>query len=263
MRDIKPRKLHLTFLLTAVFMLCASFAGAEDLIWPDEAYVPSYQTQKAAIPEVESVEACMEKYGENDWRTWRAQYFENRLAMPDDGVRYEHSSFKAAQDKGMLCNIWTGTPFPIYGMSGEASRLILYPLTGSTTQQFQSAALHIGESADMHNQYASETIIAVWHGQGEVYLHDSWVPVTAGDLCYVPVGSPMAWRVPKSSPKDMVLLIVTAPCPFKEYIKSGLMVPDKSETAKEHGWAHVWKWADPGLTGLLGNPDYYRYPYQR
>jgi quercetin dioxygenase-like cupin family protein len=263
MRPIKSKNVYLIFLLTAVFTLSAVYASAGDLIWPDPAYVSNPNQKRAAIPEVEKVSICMKKYGKNDWRTWRAQYFENRLALPDDGYRYEHTNFQAALDRGMNCNIWTGTPFPIYGMSGESSRLILYPLTGSESQQFQSAALHIGESCDKHSQYHSETIIAVWHGQGELFIHDQWIPVTAGDLGYVPVGCPMAWRVPKNSPKDMVLFIITAPCPFNEYIKTGMMKPVTDKAAKEREWMHVWKWVDPAATGLLGHPDFVRYPHQR
>ncbi|RLB03082.1 MAG: hypothetical protein DRG83_07565 [Deltaproteobacteria bacterium] len=243
--------------------MSATLTALENIIWPDPSRVPNWDLRGPAIPTVESVSVCMEKYGPNDWRTWRAQYFENRLELPDDPYRYENSNFQEARDRGLLANLWTGTPFPVYGMSGESSRLILYPLTGSFQQQVQSAALHRGESADIHSQYHSETIIVVWYGQGEVYLYDSWVPVTADDLVYVPVGCPMAWRVPESSPMDMVLFIVTAPVPFDEYIKTNLVVLDKSETAEKLQWNAVWKWADPGVTGLLGNPDYYRYPYQR
>lgn len=263
MRKINYANYIIVFLLTAVFTITASFVEAEDLIWPDPVYVSNWKQKRAAIPEVESVATCMKKYGENDWRTWRAQYFENRLALPDDAYRYEHTNFNDAEDRGMLCNIWTGTPFPIYGMDGESSRLILYPLTGAYSQQFSSAALHIGETADMHSHYHSESILVVWHGQGEVYIYDSWVPVTAGDLVYVPVGCPMAWRVPESSPKDMVLFIATAASPFHEYIKTGMMSPDKGQAGKDREWMHMWKWNDPAATGLLGNPDYYRYPHQR
>lgn len=253
------------FLLTALLVFVAYSANAKDsdYIWPNPAFVTNAHMNSPGIPKVESVKVCMKKYGPNDWRTWRAQYFENRLALPDDPYRYEHTSFHDAFDRGMLCNIWTGTPVPMWGMDGESHRLILYPLTGSESQQFSSAAIHKGEGCDIHSHYAGEDIVVVWHGQGEIYLFDSWIPVTAGDLAYVPEGCPVAWRVPADGEKDMVLFIIDAPCPMSEYIKGGLLMPDKSENAKKAGWEMVWKWKNPSLTGLIGNPDYIRYPGQR
>ncbi|MFB3915881.1 MAG: hypothetical protein ACE14M_04090 [Terriglobales bacterium] len=240
----------------------ATATAEAQYIWPNPRFVsmPTSTFYSPAFPKVESVAACLKKYGPNDWRTWRAQYFENRMGLADEPYRYEHTSFKAALDRGMLCNLWTGTPFPIYGMDAESSRLILYPLTGSDSQQWQSAALHVGQSCEIHSQYASETIMLVWHGSGELYIHDHWIPVTACDIGYAPVGCPIAWRVPEGNKEDMVLAIITAPCPFQEYLKTGLIVKDTSEEGKQRGWENVWKWADPAVTGLLGHPAYCPYP---
>lgn len=272
---MKKRKAQYSFtivlaviIVVAIRSVPAGHAGAEDekarlseYIWPKPDSTSAAGTDNPALPKVEKVDTCLKKYGVHDWRTWRAQYFENRLRIPEDPYRYERTSFEAAADRGMMCNIWTGTPFPIYGMNGESSRLILYPLTGSKEAQVQTVALHRGESCDIHNQYASETLIVVWYGSGELYLFDHWIPVTGEDIGYAPVGCPMAWRCPKDNPEDMVLFIVTSPPPFAEYVKTGLMVKRESQEGKKGGWPQVlWKWANPALAGLLGQPEHHNYP---
>src|SRR3990172_3337196 len=68
-------------------------------IWPNPNFV-SWDLDHPSLPKVESVAACMQKYGPDDWRTWRAQYFEKRLTLPDDPYRIEHSSFADIINRG-------------------------------------------------------------------------------------------------------------------------------------------------------------------
>ena len=103
----------------------------------------------------------------------------------------------------------------------------------------------------------------VWHGSGELFIYDHWIPVTSGDVGYAPVGCPIAWRCPTNNHEDMVVLVVTSPCPFSEYVKTGLMVKDESDEGTARDWSYVWKWSQPANAGLLGHPGYYVYPGQR
>jgi len=232
-------------------------------IWPDKHYVTNAHIENPAIPKVESLAATKAKYGENDWRTWRAQYFENRLALADDGYRYEHTSYNEAKFRGMMCNIWTGTPYPVHGLTGEQSKNIIYPLTGDITQQFSSAMLHKGEGCQIHSYMHSEVICLVWHGCGEYYLYDQWIPVTADDIMYVPVGCPFAYRCPADSEKDMVVFLITSPPPLSEYIMHGFVEKDEGEIAKKLDWGVNWRFTNPGNAGLVGHPEYINTPVKR
>lgn len=222
-------------------------------IWPNPNFV-SWDLDHPALPKVESVAACMQKYGPDDWRTWRAQYFEKRLTLPDDPYRIEHSSFADIINRGAECNVWTGYHVGMFGMKPENFVLTMWPGVGCRSQTAGSAFLHPGESSTIWSSFSSETLIRVHRGSGEFYLADHWIPVTRGDMLYAPPNCPHGFRVPAGNKEDMVAIIYITPPAIGDYISAGMLVPDVSEAAKKAGLAAVWHWKHPEEFGPFGTP---------
>lgn len=225
------------------------------LIWPTPNFV-SIRLDHPALPRVESVADCVAKFGPNDWRTWRAQYFEKRLTLPDDPYRMEHSSFQGIASRGVITNIWTGYHISMHGIKAESFILNVWPGVGMRSGAVYSAFLHPGETSEIWSSFNSETIMRVHKGSGEFYLADHWIPVIRSDNLFAPANCPVGFRCPKGNKEDMVVVIYEAPPSTSAYERSGILVVDKSEAAKAAGWLKAWKWARPEEFGPLGEPAY-------
>ena len=272
-RLLKLSRSCMLFIVMA-FVFCASFSCAfaekkgsvldqKDLIWPveDRCDIPF---ESDAIPKVISKKAALEKWGPNDWRTWRSDYFERRLALKDHPYRSEHSTFEEVKKRGAVFNVYTGAQAALYGMEDpwEEFRCLIWPGVGMErigeqcgyANQDGIAAVHC------HSPMTSE-VITMFRGEGEGYIGDHWFAMAeGGDFLYtrktVPHGMRSAGMSERTTyRKGWVGTGFATPAQWELYNKFKQVAPLEGE---EHLYGfHGW---ENGGFGLLGSPSYINIP---
>jgi mannose-6-phosphate isomerase-like protein (cupin superfamily) len=234
----------------------------DDFIWPVKGRCDIPFSSKA-IPKVESLATCSKKYGPNDWRTWRAEYFEKRLAAKDDPYRQEHSTFADVKRRGCVFNVWTGAEGQLYGMPPDSFRCLAWPGVGVERIGEQcgygnrdaTAAVHV------HSPMTNE-VITMFRGEGEGFISDHWFPMAeGGDFLYVPPNVPHGMRSGggvTEYKKGWVGTGFAAPAQWELYTMFKQLAVDETPEAQASGWKQVYKFSnyEGGNYGLLGDPSY-------
>jgi quercetin dioxygenase-like cupin family protein len=86
---------------------------------------------------------------------------------------------------GALFNVFMGAPFTGIGVP---MRLILWPGAGSRTAGFNLAAPESGTADELHTHPVSDECLAMWRGDGEFFIGETWLPAKANDVALAPCG---------------------------------------------------------------------------
>ncbi len=163
------------------------------------------------------------------------------MGIPDD-YREWNRSHDQIRHSGAMGNLNRGIEISTHGIG---ARLIAWPGNGFQTESVHVLTIPSGtESHLWRYDMAEEAILCLW-GEGEVYLHDAWVPMAPGDLLFAPAGTRRGLRNATSSRNDFVLVAQTCPPQFDLYEDGGyydrdegVMRYDAIEAAKkESRWA--------------------------
>lgn len=238
--------------------------NSSEFIWPVPERV-SINLKSTAIPQVESVATCIKKYGPDYILTWRARYFEERLRLPDDPYRSEHSSFEDVRRRGAIFNIWTGADTYLPGLPRGAFQSIVWPGVGATRIGQQrgivfSSAKGVGVA---HSHFASDEALFCLFQTQETYLCNHWIATNEDDIIfappYVPHGFAVAGTTLKIQNGGGFVCTGYASPPQQEVYGDLLLGINQSPEAKAKDWNEVWmylNWENDGY-GLKGKPLFY------
>ncbi|ADB52343.1 cupin domain-containing protein [Conexibacter woesei] len=134
--------------------------------------------------------------------------------MPDPRNR-THDEIRR---RGGVGNLNEGIEIPLHGL---ATRLIAWPGNGFQTESVHVVTHRPGEESDRYTYATGEEAAVCLHGRGEVWLHDRWVAMAAGDLAFWPQGVAHATRNAPGSERDFVLVTQLTPPPFHLYEPAG------------------------------------------
>lgn len=164
------------------------------------------------------------------------------------GIPDEYREWNRTHDRirrsGAMGNLNRGIEITTHGIG---ARLIAWPGNGFQTESVHVLTVPAGtESNIWRYDMAEEAILCLW-GAGEVFLHDTWIPMAPGDLLFAPAGTRRGLRNAASSIADFVLVAQTCPPQFDLYEDGGyydrhdgVMRYDVIEAAKkETRWARL------------------------
>jgi gentisate 1,2-dioxygenase len=120
------------------------------------------------------------------------------------------------------------------------TRLIAWPGNGFQTESIHVLTLAPGLESPMYRYQISEEALLCMQGKGEVFLHDQWVEIEAGDIAYFPENILHAVRNPAKNKEDFVLVNSITPPLVSLYEQSGFYIQelgkidfDAAEAAKD------------------------------
>lgn len=119
---------------------------------------------------------------------------------------------------GGVGNLNEGIEIALHGL---ATRLIAWPGNGFQTQSVHVVTHRPGEASERYVYPLGEEAAICLQGRGEVWLHDRWVAMAAGDLAFWPAGVPHATRNTPGGERDFVLVTQLTPPPFDLYEPAG------------------------------------------
>lgn len=134
--------------------------------------------------------------------------------MPDPRNR----TYDEIRRHGGVGNLNEGIEVPLHGL---ATRLIAWPGNGFQTESVHVITHRPGEESEHYTYAMGEEAAVCLHGRGEVWLHDRWVAMAAGDLAFWPQGVAHATRNAPGSDRDFVLVTQLTPPPFDLYEPAG------------------------------------------
>jgi len=235
-------------------------------IWPNKERC-DIPADSPALPQVDSYAETLAAFGPNDYRTWRADYFERRLKIADHKYRAEHSTIVDVKKRGCIFNVWTGATAQLYGMSEGSFRCLVWPGVGCERIGEQCGYGNENEATDIHAHGPhTDEVITMFRGEGEGYISDHWMPMAeGGDFLYVTQNGLHGMRSAGMSDrttyrKGWVGTGMAAPAQWELYTKFSQIIVDPE--AEKKGYGHVFKFAnnDNGKFGLVGTADYLNYP---
>jgi quercetin dioxygenase-like cupin family protein len=119
---------------------------------------------------------------------------------------------------GGVGNLNEGIEIAVHGL---ATRLIAWPGNGFQTQSVHVVTHRPGEQSERYAYAMGEEAAICLQGRGEVWLHERWASVEAGDVAFGPPGVEHATRNAPGAERDFVLVTQLTPPPFDLYEPAG------------------------------------------
>ena len=131
---------------------------------------------------------------------------------------FRNRTHEEIRRNGGVGNLNEGIEISLHGL---ATRLIAWPGNGFQTESVHVVTHRPGQQGDHYTYALGEEAAICLQGRGEVWLHERWVAVGAGDVAFWPPGVERATRNAPGSERDFVLVTQLTPPPFDLYEPAG------------------------------------------
>ncbi|MDO8213500.1 cupin domain-containing protein [Conexibacter sp. CPCC 206217] len=159
---------------------------------------------------------------------------------------FRNRTHEEIRRSGGVGNLNEGIEISLHGL---ATRLIAWPGNGFQTQSVHVVTHRPGEESERYAYPLGEEAVLCLQGEGEVWLHERWVAVGAGDVAFWPPGVAHATRNALGAERDFVLVTQLTPPPFDLYEPAGFY--DRVAGAMRFGVIeHARRAALPGSLAL-------------
>jgi len=119
---------------------------------------------------------------------------------------------------GALFNLNEGIVTRLHGIM---TRLVVWPGLGPISETIHLLSLRPGDKSEMYSYAMSEEGMICLKGKGQVFIHEQWADIEAGDVAYFPEGMIHGMRNPEENRQDFVLVACITPPSLDLYAGDG------------------------------------------
>lgn len=144
------------------------------------------------------------------------------MAQERESFFARNRSHDEINKRGAVANLNDGLEISTHGVN---TRLLAWPGTGFKMESIHMLTFHAGDESEMYDYAVSEEAMLCLKGNGQVFIHDQWTDIEAGDIAYFPEGVTHAVRNTYDGQKqrqdDFVIISSISQPPIQLYEASG------------------------------------------